>query len=132
MVPLAEAWDSGARTWTTAVRHVYANDLGDSRTLVGVRDSVNQPDGDQGIAEWNPTYDKCRHLRAWVAVKHRWRLSVDSTEKSAMSSLAATAPAPRSPRPWLAYRPANRPQPGLLDRFSTGGSNLAPIVGADP
>jgi hypothetical protein len=90
LVPLAEAWDSGARTWTTAVRQAYANDLGDSRTLVGVTDSVNQSKGDQDIAEWKPTYDKCRYLREWVAVKHRWGLSVDSTEKSAMSSLAAT------------------------------------------
>ena len=39
--------------------------------------------------EWMPTYDKCRYLREWVAVKHRWRLTVDSGEKSALSSLAA-------------------------------------------
>jgi len=30
MVPLAEAWDSGASDWTTAQRRAYANDLGDS------------------------------------------------------------------------------------------------------
>ncbi|MCW2791745.1 MAG: hypothetical protein JWO76_843 [Nocardioides sp.] len=89
VVPLAEAWDSGARTWTTAVRQSYANDLGDSRTLVAVTDNVNQAKGDQDIREWQPTYDKCRYLREWVAVKHRWRLSVDSAEKTAMSSLAS-------------------------------------------
>ena len=90
MVPLAEAWDSGARTWTTATRQVYANDLGDYRTLVGVTDNVNQAKGDQDVAEWLPTYDKCRYLREYVAVKHRWRLTVDSAEKSAMQSLAST------------------------------------------
>ena len=37
-----------------------------------------------------PTYDRCRYLREFVAVKHRWRLSVDSAEKSAMQSLAST------------------------------------------
>jgi len=89
MVPLAEAWDSGARTWTTSVRQSYANDLGDSRSLVGVTDNVNQEKGDQDPREWMPTYDKCRYLREWVAVKHRWRLTVDSGEKSALSSLAA-------------------------------------------
>jgi hypothetical protein len=89
MVPLAEAWDSGARSWTTATRQSYANDLGDSRSLVGVTDSVNQAKGDQDPREWMPTYDKCRYLREWVAVKHRWRLSVDSGEKSALTSLAS-------------------------------------------
>jgi len=89
MVPLAEAWDSGAGTWTTSVRQSYANDLGDSRSLVGVTDSVNQTKGDQDPNEWMPTYDKCRYLREWVAVKHRWRLTVDSAEKGALQSLAS-------------------------------------------
>ncbi|MEZ0577520.1 HNH endonuclease family protein [Nocardioides sp. MH1] len=89
LVPLAEAWDSGARSWTTAQRQAYANDLGDYRTLVGVTDTVNQAKGDQDIAEWQPTYDKCRYLREYVAVKIRWRLSVNSAEKTAMQNLAA-------------------------------------------
>ncbi len=90
MVPLAEAWDSGARTWDAATRRDYANDLGDSRSLVGVTDDVNQAKGDQDIAEWLPTYDNCRYLGEFVAVKLRWRLTVDSGEKSAMSSLASS------------------------------------------
>jgi hypothetical protein len=89
MVPLAEAWDSGARSWTTAQRQSYANDLGDYRTLVGVTDTVNQAKGDQDPTTWMPQYDKCRYLRQWVAVKIRWRLTVDSSEKSKLSSLAA-------------------------------------------
>ena len=70
-------------------RQAYANDLGDSRSLVGVTDTVNQAKGDQDSAEWMPTYDQCRYLREWVAVKHRWRLTVDSAEKSALQSLAS-------------------------------------------
>jgi len=90
MVPLAEAWDSGARNWTTAQRRSFANDLGDYRPLVGVTDSVNQAKGDQDPATWLPKYGKCRYLREWVAVKLRWRLTVDTTERSAMKSLAAS------------------------------------------
>ena len=36
MVPLAEAWDSGASTWTPERREAYANDLGADRSLVAV------------------------------------------------------------------------------------------------
>lgn len=90
MVPLAEAWGSGARSWTTARRQAYANDLGDHRTLVGVTDNVNQAKGDKDPAAWLPTYDKCRYVAEWVAVKIRWGLSADSAEKSVLNSFAAT------------------------------------------
>ncbi|HEY0697617.1 MAG TPA: HNH endonuclease family protein [Micromonospora sp.] len=89
MVPLAEAWDSGARNWTTSRRQAFANDLGDARSLVAVTDNVNQAKGDQDPATWMPTYDKCRYLREFVAVKLRWRLTVDSAERSALQSLSS-------------------------------------------
>ncbi|GAA1140299.1 HNH endonuclease family protein [Nocardioides aquiterrae] len=89
LVPLAEAWDSGAGSWSSATREAYANDLGDYRTLVGVTAALNRSKGDQDVAEWLPPQQQCRYLREWVAVKHRWRLSVDSAEKSAMTSLAS-------------------------------------------
>lgn len=89
MVPLAEAWGSGARSWTTARRQAYANDLGDHRTLVGVTDNVNQSKGDQDPSTWLPTYDKCRYVAEWVAVKIRWGLSADPAEKSVLNSYAA-------------------------------------------
>ena len=92
MVPLAEAWGSGARSWTARAAQSYANDLGDARSLVAVTDNVNQSKGDQDPAEWMPTYDKCRYLREWVAVKIRWRLSVDSAEKTALRTWRRAAP----------------------------------------
>jgi Protein of unknown function (DUF1524) len=89
LVPLAEAWDSGARTWTSKTRERYANDLRDRRTLVAVTDNVNESKGDQDIAEWLPADGRCRYLREWTAVKTRWRLHVDRAEKQAMTRLAA-------------------------------------------
>lgn len=88
MVPLAEAWDSGARTWSSATRQAYANDLGDHRSLVGVTDNVNQAKSDQDPAEWLPAQQVCRYVSEYVAVKHRWRLSVDAAEKAALASVA--------------------------------------------
>jgi hypothetical protein len=93
MVPLAEAWDSGASRWTAAMRKAYANDLGDPRSLVGVTDSVNRSKSDRDPAEWLPTYDRCRYVREWTAVKVRWRLTVDAAERAELKRLAAACPA---------------------------------------
>lgn len=90
MVPLAEAWDSGARSWTAATRQAYANDLGDTRSLVGVTAGENRSKGDQDVSTWLPAREQCRYLREFVAVKLRWRLTVDSAERSAMTSLAGS------------------------------------------
>jgi Protein of unknown function (DUF1524) len=91
LVPLAEAWDSGARNWTAAQREAYANDLGDARDLVAVTDNVNQAKGDRDPAEWMPPLSSaaCRYVAEWTAVKIRWRLTVDSAEKSTLTSIAA-------------------------------------------
>jgi hypothetical protein len=84
LVPLKEAWDSGARSWDGATRERYANDLGDSRALVAVTDNVNQSKGDRDVAEWLPEFGVCRYVRQWVAVKLRWDLSVDAAEKTTL------------------------------------------------
>ncbi|MER6116046.1 HNH endonuclease family protein [Streptomyces sp. NPDC001743] len=88
MVPLAEAWRSGASAWTTAQRQSYANDLTRPQ-LIAVTDNVNQAKGDQDPATWLPsrTTYKCTYVRAWVHVKHYYGLSIDSAEKSALQSV---------------------------------------------
>lgn len=88
LVPLAEAWDSGASGWTTARRQSFANDLTRPQ-LIAVTDNVNQAKGDKDPAEWLPpvTSYRCTYARAWVQVKYYYGLSVDSAEKSALSSI---------------------------------------------
>ncbi|WP_256107252.1 HNH endonuclease family protein [Streptomyces sp. ODS05-4] len=88
MVPLAEAWRSGANSWTTSQRQAFANDLTRPQ-LLAVTDNVNQAKGDQDPAEWLPSVAsyRCTYARMWVHVKHHWKLSVDSAEKSALSSI---------------------------------------------
>ncbi|WP_320781981.1 HNH endonuclease family protein [Streptomyces sp. CRN 30] len=87
VVPLAEAWDSGASSWTTSRRQSFANDLTRPQ-LIAVTDNVNQSKGDKDPAEWMPsrTAYRCTYVRAWVQVKHYYGLSVDSAEKSALTN----------------------------------------------
>ncbi|MFC7246667.1 HNH endonuclease family protein [Catellatospora aurea] len=91
MVPLAEAWASGAWAWTTAQRQTYANDLGGPE-LWAVTDNVNQAKGDKDPAEWQPPLSsfRCRYARSWIQVKWYYNLTVDSAEKSALNSMLAS------------------------------------------
>lgn len=84
VVPLAEAWDSGASTWDAAKKEMYANDQTDPRHLIAVTGASNRSKSDQDPAEWMPTNKAyaCEYLTNWVSIKVRWSLSVDKTEKA--------------------------------------------------
>ncbi|MFF7453161.1 HNH endonuclease family protein [Kitasatospora sp. NPDC008115] len=87
LVPLAEAWRSGAWAWTTAQRQAFANDLTRPQ-LIAVSASSNRSKGDQDPSGWLPQASyRCTYTRAWVQVKYYYGLSVDSAEKSALSAV---------------------------------------------
>ena len=80
MVPLAEAWRSGAWAWTAAQRMDFANDLDDSRSLLAVTASLNRSKGDRDVAAWLPIKAQCNYISNWIAVKWRFDLTVDPNE----------------------------------------------------
>jgi Protein of unknown function (DUF1524) len=88
IVPLAESWRSGSSSWTTDRRRTFANDLTHSQ-LIAVSASSNRSKGDQDPSEWKPpnTSTWCIYAREWVWVKDVYALSVDSPEKTALSSM---------------------------------------------
>ncbi|MFD8478265.1 HNH endonuclease family protein [Kitasatospora sp. NPDC059673] len=90
IVPLAEAWDSGASAWTTAQRQAFANDVTRPQ-LLAVSASTNRSKGDKDPAEWLPpvTGYRCTYVRAWVQVKYSYNLSVDAAEKTALTNVLA-------------------------------------------
>lgn len=88
MVPLKEAWVSGASTWDSATREAYANDLDGPYSLIAVTASSNRSKSDQDPTTWKPSnLDACEYVARWVSVKHRWNLAVDTSEKSAILSV---------------------------------------------
>jgi Protein of unknown function (DUF1524) len=91
VVALAEAWTSGASSWTTARRQQFANSLGDGQ-LIAVTDNVNSSKSDKDAAEWQPprVEYRCMFAKHVVHVKYSWGLSMDSAEKSAVSTMLAT------------------------------------------
>ncbi len=85
-VPLAEAWRSGAYRWTSGTRRSFANDLGYRLSVVAVTASSNRSKGDSDPAAWLPRFDRyrCTYVASWVAVKWRWRLTVDVAERASL------------------------------------------------
>ncbi|MFE4692076.1 HNH endonuclease family protein [Streptomyces sp. NPDC056749] len=94
MVPLAEAWDSGAYDWTAERRQAYANDLGFPRSLVAVTAKTNRSKSDKDPAQWLPPAQgaRCTYAADWTATKLRWKLSIDQDERGALLELAKECP----------------------------------------
>ncbi|KAK3380543.1 hypothetical protein B0T24DRAFT_196802 [Lasiosphaeria ovina] len=91
MVPLKNAWVSGANAWTTSKRQSFANDLSGPQ-LWAVTDNVNQAKGDKSPDAWKPPLSSfyCVYARSWVQVKSTWALTVTSAEKTALTSMLNT------------------------------------------
>lgn len=99
MVPLKEAWISGASSWSAARKEAFANDLGYAPSLVAVSASSNRSKSDQDPDSWLPARATCDYVKRWVAVKWRWGLRIDSAERAAVQTQldgcsSLTVPAP--------------------------------------
>jgi hypothetical protein len=86
LVPLAEAWRSGAWAWTAKQRQDFANDLEDKRALIAVTLSTNRSKGDKDISEWVPKIDTCGYVENWISIKIRYSLTYDPKEAVALSN----------------------------------------------
>jgi hypothetical protein len=97
VVALAEAWDSGASTWSQQDRSAFANDLGSPWSLVAVSARSNRMKSDLDAADWQPStkYGRCWLATATVITKWRWSLSVDPAEREALLRQIRACPASR-------------------------------------
>ena len=88
MVPLANAWRSGAAKWDTDKRGDFANDLDDPQ-LIAVSASSNRSKGDQDPSTWKPelTSAWCEYAKDWISVKTTWKLTVTDKEKTALDDM---------------------------------------------
>ncbi|MFB9238561.1 HNH endonuclease family protein [Plantactinospora siamensis] len=91
MVPLANAWRSGAVSWTDDKRGDFANDLTRPQ-LAAVSLTSNRAKGDQDPSQWKPPNRDywCRYAQDWITVKSYWKLTVTSAEKAALTDMLRT------------------------------------------
>lgn len=93
IVPLYEAWRSGAWNWHNSpnrsvaqYREQYAND---PLVLQAVDGPTNEAKGDDDPSRWLPAHDPCTYVRRYIQIKAKYRLSVDPAEYAALSKTLA-------------------------------------------
>jgi hypothetical protein len=91
IVPLGDAWMSGANSWNSSKREQFANDLKDNE-LLAVDSSDNESKGDDDPSSWRPPNQDfwCTYAKDWISVKSVWDLSITSAEKSALNEMLHT------------------------------------------
>ena len=89
VVPLANAWRSGASAWDEARREQYAND---PQVLLSAEDNANQEKGDKGPEAWKPPNEAewCDYAVRWIGIKDKYDLSVNEQEKEALKQMLDT------------------------------------------
>ena len=91
IVPLALAWDLGARDWPDQIRVRFAND---PANLLAVQGQANQDKGDGEPAVWMPPNHAfwCQYAVQFAAVLRGYGLSVDRPSATVLRDAAATCP----------------------------------------
>ncbi|MCV7434575.1 HNH endonuclease family protein [Mycolicibacterium bacteremicum] len=91
IVPLALAWDLGARDWPDELRLRFAND---PANLIAVAGGANQDKGDSEPALWMPPNRAfwCQYAVQFAEVLRGYRLPVDASSARVLREAAGTCP----------------------------------------
>lgn len=82
VVPLKNAYRSGAHAWTQERRCHYANYLDDIQHLLAVSGHENMVKGDSGPEDYLPPDETyiCAYLANWMRIKASWNLQFSADE----------------------------------------------------
>lgn len=93
VVPLREAWESGAGKWSSAKRAAFATDPTVRAIGIGVSTQSSIQRADRDPAQWLPLpSQRCAYVAKWISVKIVWGLSADSAEVARLRRLVASCP----------------------------------------
>ncbi|MGI8650532.1 MAG: HNH endonuclease family protein [Rubrobacter sp.] len=92
IVPLANAWRSGADNWDEAERERFANA---PDNLLASDAGENRSKGDRGPEAWRPPDESawCDYAVRWTLVKDEYALSINPDERSALEEMLGTCEA---------------------------------------
>ena len=83
VIPLKEAWRSGADRWKKEKRRAFANSLKNSDHLIAVSKRANRQKSDRDPADWLPANKPwiTNYLVIWTRIKKEWKLEIDPRER---------------------------------------------------
>jgi hypothetical protein len=92
MVPLKNAYLSGAWQWDYKTRCLYANYMGYKGHLVSADGHENMAKGDRAPDKYLPTNTKhrCQYIKDWLAIKLIWKLTMTPSEVESINQVAKT------------------------------------------
>jgi hypothetical protein len=106
VVPLREAWESGANSWSAARRASFARSASAHSADVGLSPKANADRADRDPAQWLPaSAQRCAYVAKWIAVKKAWNLTADPAEVARLGRLVAVcgaSPVPTTTTPTVA------------------------------
>ena len=79
LVPLKNAYISGASNWSKKKKNRYYNYLKYENHLIAVSKSANRNKSDKSPIEWLPPNKEyqCEYVREWYKIKTAWGLSIE-------------------------------------------------------
>jgi hypothetical protein len=83
IIPLKNAWSSGAYLWKQDKRVKYAN----APNILIISDiKSNRTKGDKSPDKWLPSENKCGYMIKWIYIKFDYGLSVTKSEKDTLNT----------------------------------------------
>lgn len=82
VVPLYNAWQSGAYLWNDFKREDFANYMIFEDHLIAVDKYQNRQKGAKDPSEWMPANSDfhCEYVAIWIEIKYLWELTITSSE----------------------------------------------------
>lgn len=97
-VPESQVWGSGGWNWTAETRLAFATDLTHPATHQVVANGFGHNPRQQGPVDWKPASRSswCAYAVDWIAVKHRWDLTVGDDERAELGIMLDSCAEPES------------------------------------
>lgn len=134
VVPLREAWESGANAWSPSRRASYVRNAAARSAEIGLTAKSSAERGDRDPAQWLPASTaRCAYVAKWIAVKVAFGLAADAAEVARLRRLvtgcASNSPVTTTTSP-AAVAATTTTSPGISSATKPTTTVTVPVAGS--